>query len=233
MDAEQRAAGYAEYDRFAQKLSRARATPSSGGAELHSTSEGKRDPRVAGAAVTDGPLRRDRRAAHRLLPGRDRRPRRPRRRAADHRGARRRRRGAPCAVAGGPRVSRHLLLLPAPEAEWARAARPRSTRRACARTSSSTATSPPAGHRLVAAGPLTPSAQALSMRPDGSGGVLVTDGPFTESVEQVVGFYLVETDDRADLLRICERVRGARRAHRVPRHGRRRRPRPRRAARHP
>ena len=37
------------------------------------------------------------------------------------------------------------------------------------------------------------------MRPDGLGGVLATDGPFTESVEQVVGFYLVETDDRADL----------------------------------
>ena len=33
--------------------------------------------------------------------------------------------------------------------------------------------------------------------------MLVTDGPFTESVEQVVGFYLVETDDRADLVRIC------------------------------
>jgi hypothetical protein len=41
------------------------------------------------------------------------------------------------------------------------------------------------------------------MRPDGSGGPLVTDGPFTESVEQVVGFYLVETDDRADLVRLC------------------------------
>jgi hypothetical protein len=41
------------------------------------------------------------------------------------------------------------------------------------------------------------------MRPDGSGGVHVTDGPFTESVEQVVGFYLVETADRADLVRIA------------------------------
>jgi hypothetical protein len=33
--------------------------------------------------------------------------------------------------------------------------------------------------------------------------VLATEGPFTESVEQVVGFFLVETDDRADLLRLC------------------------------
>ena len=45
--------------------------------------------------------------------------------------------------------------------------------------------------------------RAREMRPDGSGGVLVTDGPFTESVEQVVGFYLVESDDRPDLVRIC------------------------------
>ena len=53
----------------------------------------------------------------------------------------------------GVPVSRHLLLLPAPEAEWALLP-PRSTRRACARTSSSTATCAAGGHRLVAAGPL-------------------------------------------------------------------------------
>ena len=41
------------------------------------------------------------------------------------------------------------------------------------------------------------------MRSDGDGGALVTDGPFTESVEQVVGFYLVETEDEPDLRRIC------------------------------
>ena len=29
--------------------------------------------------------------------------------------------------------------------------------------------------------------------------VVVTDGPFTESVEQVVGFYLLESTDEADL----------------------------------
>ncbi|MGZ6853114.1 MAG: hypothetical protein ACXVGC_03465 [Mycobacteriaceae bacterium] len=38
-----------------------------------------------------------------------------------------------------------------------------------------------------------------------SGGALVTDCPFTESVEQVVGFYLVESDDEADLRAACER----------------------------
>ena len=99
-------------------------------------------------------------------------------------------------------MSRHLVLLPAPEAEWARlpAEEHEKGMRSHEQFHRDLAA---AGHRVVVAGPLTPSAQAVSMRPDGSGGVLVTDGPFTESVEQMVGFYLVESDDRAGLLRIC------------------------------
>jgi len=99
-------------------------------------------------------------------------------------------------------VSRHLLLLPAPEAEWARL--PAEEHEKGTRSHEQFHRELlEAGHRLVTAAPLTPSATAVSLRPDGSGGVLVTDGPFTESVEQVVGFYLVETDDRADLLRLA------------------------------
>jgi hypothetical protein len=99
-------------------------------------------------------------------------------------------------------VSRHLVLLPAPEAEWARLP-PEEHEKGMRSHERFHHDLADGGHRVVVAGPLAPSAQALSMRPDGSGGVLVTDGPFTESVEQVVGFYLVETDDRADLVRIC------------------------------
>jgi hypothetical protein len=61
------------------------------------------------------------------------------------------------------------------------------------------------GHTLILSSPLEPSAQATSMRPDGNGGVMVTDGPFTESAEQIVGFYLVESADEADLRAACER----------------------------
>lgn len=43
------------------------------------------------------------------------------------------------------------------------------------------------------------------MRPDGSGGVLVSDGPFSETTEQVVGFYLVDTEAEADLRAVCQR----------------------------
>lgn len=62
------------------------------------------------------------------------------------------------------------------------------------------------GHTVVTASPLTASARAVSMRPDGKDGTTITDGPFTESVEQIVGFYLIESDDREDLLKICAQL---------------------------
>ena len=100
-------------------------------------------------------------------------------------------------------MSRHLLLLPAPEAEWAQL--PAEEHEKGMRSHEQFHRDlRDGGHCLVTAAPLTPSATAVSLRPDGSGGVLATDGPFTESVEQVVGFYLVETDDRAGLLSLCE-----------------------------
>ena len=100
-------------------------------------------------------------------------------------------------------MSRYLVLLPAPEAEWA--ALPASEHENGMRSHQQFHEDlAQGGHRLLAASPLEPSAQATSMRPDGDGGALVTDGPFTESVEQVVGFYLVRSDDEADLGAACE-----------------------------
>ncbi len=101
-------------------------------------------------------------------------------------------------------MSRYLILLPAPEAEWAKL--PASEHeKGMASHGQFHADLQAGGHAIVAVSPLEPSAQATSMRPDGLGGTLVTDGPFTESVEQIVGFYLVETDDDADLRAACER----------------------------
>jgi hypothetical protein len=99
-------------------------------------------------------------------------------------------------------VSRHLVLLPAPEAEWAQLP-PEEHEKGMRSHQQFHRDLADGGHRIVVAGPLTPSVEATSMRPDGEGGALVTDGPFTESVEQVVGFYLLDTEDRADLVRIC------------------------------
>ena len=101
-------------------------------------------------------------------------------------------------------MSRYLVLLPAPEAEWALLPESEHEKgmRSHAQFHEDLAVG---GHTLLAVSPLEPSAKATSMRPDGNGGALVTDGPFTESAEQIVGFYLVETDDEADLRAACER----------------------------
>ena len=100
-------------------------------------------------------------------------------------------------------MSRYLILLPAPEAEWADL--PASEHEKGMRSHGQFQEDLQAGnHRLLVAGPLEPSAQALSMRPGDGGQALITDGPFSETAEQIVGFYLVESDDEDDLRRACE-----------------------------
>ena len=101
-------------------------------------------------------------------------------------------------------MSRYLVLLPAPEAEWALL--PESEHEKGMRSHTQFHEDLAAGgHTLIAVSPLEPSAKATSMRPDGNGRALVTEGPFTESAEQIVGFYLVESSDEADLRAACER----------------------------
>ena len=56
------------------------------------------------------------------------------------------------------------------------------------------------GHKIKGGAELHHSAEARSFRP---GSTVVTDGPFTETAEQVGGFYLVESDDLDDLLECC------------------------------
>ena len=101
-------------------------------------------------------------------------------------------------------MSRYLILLPAPEAEWA--GLPPEAHADGMRSHGVFQEDLSAGdHEILAVGPLEPSDQATSMRPDGNGGTLVTDGPFTESVEHIVGFYLIKSDDEPGLRAICER----------------------------
>lgn len=59
------------------------------------------------------------------------------------------------------------------------------------------------GHRVTAGEELTHSRTAKVVRARPEGGVTVTDGPYAETVEQLGGFYVVESDDLDDLLEIC------------------------------
>jgi hypothetical protein len=96
---------------------------------------------------------------------------------------------------------RYLLLLPAPEEEWARL--PDSDHELGMKNHQQFHEALAArGHKLVMANPLEPSQQAISMRNVGRGSAIVTDGPFTEAAEQMVGFYLIDSGDEPDLLEI-------------------------------
>ena len=62
-----------------------------------------------------------------------------------------------------------------------------------------------AGERIVAMSALQPITKATKITPRADGDPLVTDGPFSETAEQVVGFYLVDAEDGGALRAACER----------------------------
>jgi hypothetical protein len=57
------------------------------------------------------------------------------------------------------------------------------------------------GHKITGGNELTHSSEAKVVR-NGADGVVVTDGPYAETVEQLTGFYVVDTDDLDDLLQV-------------------------------
>lgn len=59
------------------------------------------------------------------------------------------------------------------------------------------------GHKVVGGEQLAPSHTAKSVSKDSAGKVVVTDGPYAEMVEQLGAYYLIESDDLADLVQIC------------------------------
>ena len=63
------------------------------------------------------------------------------------------------------------------------------------------------GHELVGGAELAPSRTGRVVRGD-RGSVTVTDGPYTETVEQLSGFYLVRTSYLDDLLDLCGLIAG-------------------------
>ncbi len=59
------------------------------------------------------------------------------------------------------------------------------------------------GHTITAGAELTRARTGKVVRRTPDGGVAITDGPYVESVEQLGGFYVVDSDDLDDLLQIC------------------------------
>ena len=53
---------------------------------------------------------------------------------------------------------------------------------------------------------LQPTSTATSIRPDSSGRLVVSDGPFLETKEVLGGYYLVEAEDLDDAIAIAKQV---------------------------
>ena len=58
------------------------------------------------------------------------------------------------------------------------------------------------GHTVTGGAELTHSRDARVVRRSGDG-ITVTEGPYAETVEQLTGYYVVDTDDLDDLLEVC------------------------------
>lgn len=58
------------------------------------------------------------------------------------------------------------------------------------------------GHTITGGAELTHSSGSVVVRV-GADGPVVTEGPYAETVEQLTGFYIVQSDDPDDLAAVC------------------------------
>ncbi|SFC89363.1 Uncharacterized conserved protein [Nocardioides terrae] len=99
-------------------------------------------------------------------------------------------------------MTTYVVLLPGDESTWERAtpAQRAETYETHGRFAAMLAER---GHKITGGEELTHTRSAKQVRRDAAGKVLVSDGPFAETVEQLTGFYVVESDDLDDLLEVC------------------------------
>ena len=96
--------------------------------------------------------------------------------------------------------AKYVVLLPGDESRWA-AATPEERAAAYARHGEFAEQLAARGHTITGGAELTHSSQAKLVRVV-EGAVTVTDGPYAETVEQLTGYYEVETDDVDDLYQV-------------------------------
>ncbi len=95
-------------------------------------------------------------------------------------------------------MTEYIVLIPDNETEWA--AKDEAERQAMYGKHREFAEAlAERGHKVTAGAELTPSAQARTVRRE-AGELRITEGPYAESVEQLSGFYLIESSDYDDLL---------------------------------
>ncbi|HYG92309.1 MAG TPA: YciI family protein [Nocardioides sp.] len=104
-------------------------------------------------------------------------------------------------------MTTYVVLLPGDEAAWEQA--PAEQRAAVyERHTEFARVLAERGHTVTGGAELAHSRTARTLRA-GRDGLVVTDGPYAEAVEQLTGFYLVESDDADDLLDVCRILAGS------------------------
>ena len=103
-------------------------------------------------------------------------------------------------------MSEYIVLLPDNEESWAMADESRK-RAVYAQHAAFAQALAERGHKMTGGAELSRASQGHVVRSTGPE-VTITQGPYAESVEQLSGFYLVETDDLDDLLQVCGMLAG-------------------------
>lgn len=103
-------------------------------------------------------------------------------------------------------MTEYLILLPTDEDAWAQAS-PETRREVYREHTEFARLAAERGHTITGGAELTHSRGAVVVR-GRLDDVRVTEGPFAEAVEQLGGYYLVQTDDLDDLLQLCGIIAG-------------------------
>ena len=104
-------------------------------------------------------------------------------------------------------MTEYVVLLPGNESTWEAATEEQKTQM-YARHGEFARLLSERGHKVVGGNELTHSRGAKVVRGD-LDAATVTDGPYAETVEQLTGYYVVDTDDLDDLLQVCGLLAGA------------------------
>lgn len=99
---------------------------------------------------------------------------------------------------------KYMLLIYGAESAWTQ-----EERAACMEESTALCHELAAQGKFVAASPLRSVSTATSVRPR-PGEVLITDGPFAETTEQLGGYFLIDVGNLDEAIAIAQRIPGGR-----------------------
>lgn len=103
-------------------------------------------------------------------------------------------------------MAEYMILLPGDETTW-ESAPPQQREAVYAEHLEFARLLTQRGHEIAGGAELTHSREALVVR-GALDAARVSQGPYTETVEQLTGYYLVRTEDLDDLLQVCGLLAG-------------------------